>query len=175
MVIGTIKSIYDLDLEYLKNKSIKALVCDLDQTLCSAFCLHPEDRTFKLKQELNSYGIQLIVLSNNFAKRVKPFCENLEVKYLPFSMKFMPFKVKHYLKKIGLKPSDCIFVGDQMRTDGKLCKMLKARLILTTPLDNKDNFFTRLHRKRDEKLILKLKEKNQLGDALPDKGGKYVF
>lgn len=175
MVIGTIKSIYDLDLEYLKNKSIKALVCDLDQTLCSAFCLYPEQRTFQLKDELESLGIKLVVLSNNFGRRVKSFCEPLKVDYLSFSLKAVPFKVKHYLKKLGLDVSDCIFVGDQMRTDGKLCKMLDARLILTRPLDGKDNFFTKFHRKKDEKLILKMKKKNQLGERLPYKGCKYVF
>lgn len=169
MIIGTVKSVYDLDLDFLKTLSIKALVCDLDQTLSSAFSSIPDAKVFQLKDELESRGIKLIVLSNNFSYRVKKFCIPLKVDYLAFSLKFTTFRVLHYLKKLNLDVKDCVFVGDQMRTDGKLTDKLNAKFILTQPLEEKDNLFTKYHRKKDLKTIEDLRKRHQLGKELPSK------
>ena len=171
MIIGTIKTIFDLDINYLKEQGIKALISDLDQTLSSAFSSLPEDRVYILKKELEENGIKLFIISNNFKKRVKNYCEKLDVNYLSFALKFTSLRVKKWLKKQNLKVEDCIFVGDQLRTDGKLTNKLHARLILTTPLDKKDNICTKIFRKKDLKYIQKLKKENKLGIELPQKGG----
>ena len=73
------------------------------------------------------------------------------------------------LKKMNLKIEDIVFVGDQLRTDGRLTEKLNARLILTSPLVEKDNLVTKVFRKKDQKKILKLKEQNKLGVELPKK------
>ena len=144
----------------------------MDQTLCSPYCRVPDSKVFQLKEELNACGIEMIVISNNFVGRVRKFCKPLDVRFLPFALKFTPIKVRRFLKELKLSVSDCIFVGDQIRTDGKLCHRLGADLILTEPLDEKDNFFTRFHRKKDRRKIRVMKEKNELGIDLPVKGGK---
>lgn len=169
MIIGTIKTIFELDINYLIENNVKALICDLDQTLASAFSLKPDDNVYKIKKELNDSGIQMYVISNNFDKRVRPYCQSLNVDYLSFSLKFTSIKVKRWLKKKNLKIEDIVFVGDQLRTDGRLTDKLKARLILTSPLVEKDNLVTKVFRKKDQKKILKLKEQNKLGVELPKK------
>ena len=138
MIIGTIKTIFELDINYLK-------------------------------ENLNDNGIQMYVISNNFDKRVRPYCQSLNVDYLSFSLKFTSMKVKRWLKKMNLKIEDIVFVGDQLRTDGRLTEKLNARLILTSPLVEKDNLVTKMFRKKDQKKILKLKEQNKLGVELPKK------
>lgn len=169
MIIGTIKTIFELDINYLKENKVKALICDLDQTLASAFSLFPDNNVFELKDELNKNGIEMYVISNNFDKRVKPYCQNLKVEYLSFALKFTSKKVRRWLKKMNLKLDEIVFVGDQLRTDGKLTDKLKARLILTSPLVEKDNLITKMFRKKDQKKIKKLKEQNKLGVELPIK------
>lgn len=167
MVIGTVDSLYALDLSFLQNLKIKALIVDLDQTLASPFQNLPDGNAIRLKEELSELGIELIVVSNNFRRRVEPFCSRLQVRFLPFAIKAFPFRVKAFLKKNRLKNEDVVFVGDQLRTDGKMCRMLSTRLILTRPLEEKDNLMTRFFRKRDDRMIQKADKAGKLGIRLP--------
>lgn len=167
MIIGTIASIFLLDLSYLQGLKIKALIVDLDQTLASPFQKDPDGNAFRLKQELQDSGIELIVVSNNFRRRVAPFCNSLGVRYLPFAIKAFPFRVKAFLRENGFRNEDVVFVGDQLRTDGKMCRYLSTRLILTRPLEEKDNLMTRFFRRRDDRMIEKAKKAGKLGIGLP--------
>lgn len=171
-------SLYDIDPQYFSSLGVKALVCDLDQTLDSPFAKTPSRQAKEFKRSLDERGIKLIILSNNFKKRVKSYAQILGVTYLPFSLKYFKFRISSFLEKQGLKPENVIFVGDQLLTDGRYTSKLNGRLILTKPLTKEDNLFTRVFRKLDNGLQKKYEQQNRLGpdiSASRSKGENYVL
>lgn len=162
-LIGHVVSIYDLDLDYLVKLKIKYLVCDLDQTLVSPFSKEPPQRLFDLKKSLDEREIRLIIISNNFESRVSLFTKPLGVDYLSFALKFFSFRVKRWLKKKGYAISDCLFVGDQLTTDGIYVSKLGGKLLLTDPLVKKDNLPTKILRRIDTRKRKKML--SSIGDS----------
>ncbi|MFA6829549.1 MAG: hypothetical protein WCR67_02440 [Bacilli bacterium] len=168
-VLGYIQNVFLIDISYLKSLGIKYLVCDLDQTLASAFDKSPDQRVLTLRDDLKEAGIQMIIISNNFHKRVSPFCDQVKVPYLSFAFKFAGFRVRGWLKKNHIDVNDCVFVGDQLMTDGIYVKRIRGRLILTDPLVKKDNIQTIFLRKMDYHKRDVMLKKNKLGIEIPKK------
>ncbi len=161
------KSIYQVDPLFFKELGIKYLVVDLDNTLSVPHLNVPSLDSVNLKNTLEKMGITLIVLSNNFPYRVRPYCQSLGVIYLSFSLKFFAFRIRGFLKKKQIKIEECLFAGDQLITDMNYANKLKGRFLLTEPLVEKDNFFAALTRKKDAKRRRLMKESNQLGLECP--------
>jgi HAD superfamily phosphatase (TIGR01668 family) len=166
-VLGYAPTIYDIDPCYLESLGIHVLISVLDQTLASAFDQKPEPRVLALRDELLAHHIQLMIVSNNMPKRVQPFCEAVGVPYLPFAFKFVGFRVRKWLKKLSLRVEDCVFVGDQLMTDGIYVRKLHGKLILTDPLVPKDNWQTKLLRRADNKKRQRLLAHGKLGIKIP--------
>ncbi|MFA6861404.1 MAG: hypothetical protein WCR56_03380 [Bacilli bacterium] len=168
----TCQSIYDIDPQFFVSLGVKAVIADLDQTLDTAFTDTPSPRVFALRDELAQLHIQLIVISNNRDKRVSPYVKKLQVPYLSFALKFFKGKVLKFLKKENLKVEDCVFVGDQLYTDGIYTSKIHGRLILTEPLSPKDNIPTKMVRGLDKHFREKYRRQGRLGLPCPLRIGK---
>ncbi len=165
-VFAHAKSVYVLEDSFFDEYPVRALVVDLDNTLDSAYEKTPRKEAFELKKRLEEKNISLIVISNNKKKRVKPYCEKLGVPYLASAKKHRKGKILKFLKGLGYDVSELLFVGDQIFTDRIYVKKLHGRLILTEPLVQKDQFFTRFVRRLDSKVRASWKEKGLLGIAI---------
>ncbi len=165
-VFAHASSVYSLDDSFFDEYPIKALIVDLDNTLDSAYEKTPRKEAFELKKRLAEKNISLIVISNNTEKRVKAYCEKLDVPYLASAKKHRKGKIEKFLKKLGYAPSELLFVGDQIFTDRVYVNKLHGRLILTEPLVTKDQFFTRFVRRLDSKIRKSWKKKGLLGIAI---------
>ena len=151
-IYGYSQSIYTIDFNKLSLKNFNYVVADLDQTLVPTKTKYPDENVFNLIKELKKYGMKLIIVSNNTTKRVKRFCENLNVKYLSMANKSNSRKISKFLLDLGIDYNKCIFVGDQLRTDLNYVNSLGGKFIITRPLNNVDNIITHLFRKNEEKL-----------------------
>lgn len=158
-----IDSIYSLNLDFFLHNSFKYVVIDLDQTLDSPFASSPSTDAISLKKRLNDLGITMIVISNNKAKRVRPYCEKLNVDYLPFAKKHSKKKILKFLQSRDIKVSDCLFIGDQLLTDGIYTRKINGKFLLVEPLTKVDNIFTKVNRKIDIIIRGRLKRNNKLG------------
>lgn len=70
-----VKSIYDIDLFSLKDRGIRAVITDLDNTLVE---WHRAEATPEVKEwfaKLEETGLNVTIVSNNSEKRVKEFCD----------------------------------------------------------------------------------------------------
>ena len=125
----------EISFEFLKEKNIKALILDVDNTLI--------DYYKNLKPEV----IKLYILSNsNKKEKVKTVAEKLELEYEYFAQKPFKFGLKRVQKILDEKPENIGVVGDQIFTDiigGNRCKMFT---ILVEPIDTKDIWITMLKR-----------------------------
>ena len=161
------KSVYDIEPSFFKTLGVKAVICDLDNTLDPADTQVPQAMAFALKDEIEALGIKFLVVSNNVASRVSPYCDRLKVIYLSDARKFSKKRILKFLDDNGLKVDDCIFIGDQIFTDRIYVNALKGRLILTEPLTKKDHFVTRFVRWLDKLIRQKWRKRNLLGQTCP--------
>lgn len=162
-------NVYRISPSFFATLGIKALLCDLDNTLDEYDCDAPSPEAFALKKMLSAMGIELLVISNNGGNHVRDYCQRLGVSYLPTAFKLTAFKTRRFLKKLGLSISDCLFIGDQIFTDRIYVKKLKGRLVLTDPLSSRDHFLTRLVRRFDLYLRRRWLKEGRLGKAVPEK------
>ncbi len=162
-------TVYRIDHRFFASLGIKAVLCDLDNTLDAYDCDTPSPEAFALKQALHEMGIELLVISNNGGNHVRDYCQRLGVCYLPSAFKLTAFKTRRFLKKLGLSIADCLFIGDQIFTDRIYVKKLKGKLVLTYPLSPRDHILTRFVRRFDLYLRRIWLKEGRLGKAVPEK------
>lgn len=151
-----LKNIYEIDLDMLKEKGIKAIFFDLDSTLMiSKTCEYlPETKKWLEKVDENFF---IAVISNNKS------CEYInKVKSLSSFQVFgnankpSPKLMKKLLKKINMTPKEVAIVGDRPLTDVLAGKFLGATTILVGSINaENENFPTRFVRKLERLFIRK--------------------
>jgi HAD superfamily phosphatase (TIGR01668 family) len=73
------KNIFSIDTDVLKENNIKYILTDLDNTLAPFNIPLPTIAVKELINEFKEQGFTVIIVSNNTAKRVELFAENLNV------------------------------------------------------------------------------------------------
>lgn len=110
-------SVFTINYEVLKEKGIKAIMFDLDNTLIPYHEDKPNDKLFALKERLEK-EFKIMIVSNSKKGRVEKFAKMYQVPYVQFAKK--PFK-SGFIKALGIldiKDNDAVlFVGDQLVTD----------------------------------------------------------
>lgn len=152
------KNIYDINYGLLKEKGIKCLIFDLDNTLG---LISHKKCPLETKELINKLRKDFIVVisSNNTRKRLKPYLEELEICGTSWSMK-PSIKSLIYIKtKFKLHKKEMCIIGDQIVTDILAGNRFKIKTILVDPLGEKDLKITGLNRKLEAKIIAKYEKK----------------
>ena len=89
------RRITEIDCEYLKQKNIKGLILDVDNTLSTHHSQTPLTGLSEWLDEMKKNGIKLIILSNSKKERVAPL--NFQVCiHLRFLSQYRPFYRQDY-------------------------------------------------------------------------------
>ena len=154
------KDIFDIDYDNLKEKNIKCLVFDLDNTIIHMDTNKPEDKTIKLINKLKKDFKVYILSNNNNKNRLNEVSGYLGVDYVSFALK--PTKIGFWklLKKSGFKKEEICVIGDQMVTDIIGGNRLKSYTVLVDPLTMKDLKITSFNRFLEKKIMNKLEKKD---------------
>lgn len=161
------KNVFEIDYKKLKEKGIKCLVFDLDNTLGlidEKMC--PKDIVKMIKKLKKDFAV--FISSNNTYDRIKPYIEELEIEGVSFSMKPLPRGLMRVRKKTKFSKKEIVMIGDQIVTDIFSGKLYGVMTILVDPLGVKDLKITGLNRKI-ENIIVKRYE----GKGLFKKGNYY--
>lgn len=151
------KSIYTIDYAKLKEKGIKCLLFDLDNTLAPYHIKGADEKLVELFSKLKEMGFQLIIFSNSFKKRVKPFKEELEVDCCANARKPQPNHFYRILKEYHLEENEVAIIGDQIMTDIVGGNRVGITTILVNPISVRDPFWTKPNRWLEKRVIKKLK------------------
>ena len=155
------KSVLDINYKKLKQKGIKCLIFDLDNTLAvideNKVSIKIEELIKKIKKDF-----KVIVLSNNFRYRIKPICDMIDVAFIRFSMKPFSIGLKKVLKMYNLEKQNVCIIGDQLVTDILCGNKFGIMTILVDPLSTKDLRITKINRIIEKKIIKKINNKNIL-------------
>ena len=104
------KSVYDINLEKLKDLKIKYLLSDLDNTLVGYDVAEPTEKVCELLKNMKENGLELIIVSNNNFKRLTKFCEPCNIKFLSSARKPGSKRLSEFLKANSLDAKECAFV-----------------------------------------------------------------
>lgn len=151
------KDIYNINYKLLKEKGIKYLLFDIDNTLADSKMHEPTKETIKLFKDLQKQGFELILFTNALPFRANKFKNALNVECIPMARK--PYKT-NYLKLIknkNIKPKEIACIGDQLYTDIKGANNCNLYSILVDKISNNEHLVTKLNRLKENKIY-----KNQL-------------
>ncbi|HOP65843.1 MAG TPA: YqeG family HAD IIIA-type phosphatase [Bacilli bacterium] len=155
------KDIFSVNYELLKEKGIKCLLFDLDNTIEPIIIPLPDDEDIAFFNKLKGMGFKVIIMSNGYKERVTKFAKKLKVDVIYFSLK--PF-VKSYLTmmyKYHLKPKEIAAIGDQLVTDIWGANNAKITSIFVDRICDIEKKGTKINR-FFEKLILNYFQKHNM-------------
>lgn len=156
------KSIYDIDYKKLKKIGIKCLLFDLDNTIAQSKAEKPTKKIKILIESLKEEGFRIIILTNAFKKRVKPFSNELNVEFIHRAHKPSPKGYSKVLNKYKYKLTEVTMIGDQLKTDILGGNRVGITTILVNPISKKEMIFTKINRFFENRIFKKLGKKDLL-------------
>lgn len=155
------KSIYDIDYKKLKNKKIKCILFDLDNTCLPYPEKEPTEKLKNLFNQLKEMGFHIIIFSNTTPKRLRKFKElNIEVSALskkPKTKNFYKILTKYFYQK-----KEVCIIGDQLFTDIYGGNKTGIKTILVDPLGPKDFVATKITRLLEQIVFHSFEKRNIL-------------
>ena len=113
---GTLHCVTELTPELLKALNVHMIVLDVDNTMSPHGSQTPFPGVRAWAQSVTASGVKLIVVSNNYKKRVAPFAAQFNLPFVSFACR------------------ECLVVGDQIFTDILGANLCGMRSVLLDPL-----------------------------------------
>lgn len=115
---GVYPSVTDISPQALAERGIKLVLADLDNTLVPYKVTQPPPELTAWKEELESCGIRLFLLSNSRKPgRAQKFAEKLGIPCQGHSGKPKKAGYLRAMERMGVTPEQTVMVGDQIFTD----------------------------------------------------------
>lgn len=146
-------AVTSLDLESLWAAGKRVLLLDRDNTLVPRDAHRAPDDVVAWLARARSIGFRLCLVSNNWAKNVRPDAEQFGAQLVSRAAKPLPFGLWRALRKVGGHPSEAVLVGDQVFTDVLGARLAGIDSVLVRPQAEKDLAHTLVLR-RVEALVL---------------------
>ncbi len=131
--------------ERLKNKNLKGLILDVDNTL-REWNLDPTESVVKWLEMLRDSGISICLVSNNRRTRIERLSRKLSLHAIHGALKPRKKAFLSALELTGTNPNETAVVGDQIFTDIYGGNRLNMYTIFVRPIALKDNILVRLKR-----------------------------
>ena len=115
--------------DYLKAHGITALVLDVDNTLTGDNSQVLEPTVQAWLDEMRAAGISLTIVSNNTAKRVRPFAERIGLDWVPLACKPLTIglMVARHRLAAGLYGCPCLYLLPRTPRDRNKFVRLKRK------------------------------------------------
>ena len=127
---------------------------------CGVDVKTPSEDVKNLFDKLKKMGFKIIIFTNSRSKRAKPFKNILGVDCCPFACKPFSKKFLSIIKVYDLKFSEVAIIGDSMMDDIYGGNKVGITTILIDQLAPKEFIIASLKRKRERKIIKKLRDNN---------------
>ncbi len=154
------KNIFEINYEKLKERGIKCLVFDLDNTLGLIDHEKCPRNTKKLIKNLQK-DFLIFIASNNNKRRIQPYMEDLGVGGVSWCMKPSTRGLRKIQKNYHVKKKEMVMIGDQIVTDILAGKRFHIMTILVDPLGKKDLKITGLNRYWEDKIVRRYEKRGE--------------
>ena len=153
--------ITDITVTDLHTWGVKGLLLDVDNTLTTHGSQELSDEVRDWLEEMKNAGIRMTVVSNSWEWRVAPFAKKIGLRHTSLSCKPSPFGFMRGVRRLGLKKSECLAIGDQVFTDIIGANLYGIRSVQVMPiLLEEGKPFLKLKRRIERKLYEKRKGQN---------------
>ncbi|MDI2588190.1 MULTISPECIES: YqeG family HAD IIIA-type phosphatase [unclassified Psychrobacillus] len=157
-----VRSIFHITPEFLKEKGVKAVITDLDNTLVEWDRPNATPKLIEWFTSMKAAGIQVTIVSNNNELRVKSFAEPLEIPFISKARKPLGKAFKQAVNKMNVNREEVVVIGDQLLTDVFGGNRQKLHTILVIPVANSDGFVTKFNRIVERRIFSYLDKKGQV-------------
>ncbi|MFD0896170.1 YqeG family HAD IIIA-type phosphatase [Loigolactobacillus binensis] len=140
----------------LHQQGIKAILTDLDNTLIAWDNPNGTPELHQWVQQMQTAGIQVVVVSNNSAARVSRAVKPIGVPFVSRALKPLSFGIRRAKVRLNLTNHELVMVGDQLLTDMIAANNSHVRAILVRPLIETDAWNTRINRFFEKFLMRRL-------------------
>ena len=139
--------------EFLKSIGIKAILCDIDNTLVTYDDPTPTEEALAFINSMTEAGIKIAFVSNNDESRVSTFNSELGFVAFPNARKPIPSNAKKAMDALGVTKSETAMLGDQIFTDVWTGRACGIKTLLVPPIKDKTNLFFKSKRVLEKPFI----------------------
>ena len=157
-----VKSILDINPQQLKEKGIKGIITDLDNTLVEWDRPSATPQLIKWFDDMKKHDIRVTIVSNNNEDRVKAFSDPLKIPFIFRARKPMVPAFNRALSQMGIKKEEAVVIGDQLLTDVLGGNRSGFYTILVVPVAQTDGFFTRFNRFAERRILNWFRKKGMI-------------
>ncbi len=155
-------SIFALDLDKLRNRGIRALIVDLDNTLVAWRHPQPTPDVHDWLARTRAGGFQVCIVSNGGARRVEAFADACGTPCVGNAVKPRRAAFRAALVCLGVQPHEAAVVGDQIFTDVLGGNRMGLYTILVKPMSTREFLGTRVVRRMERWVLAYLRRRGQL-------------
>ena len=148
-----VKSIFEIQPESLKEKGVKGITTDLDNTLVEWDRPNATPKLIEWFDNMRRHEILVTIVSNNNEKRVRAFSDPLQIPFIFQARKPMTRAFNKALKQMGLRKEETVVIGDQLLTDVLGGNRSGFHTVLVVPVAQTDGFVTRFNRKVERRIL----------------------
>lgn len=157
-----VKSIFEIEPGKLKERGIKGIITDLDNTLVEWDRPEATPKIIDWFQKMKDNGIIITIVSNNNKERVKQFSGPLGIQYIYEARKPMGRAFRKAVKDMKIKKEEVVVIGDQLMTDVLGGNRSGLHTILVVPVAQSDGFFTKINRRIERTILNIMKRKGMV-------------
>lgn len=157
-----VQSIFDIQPAVLKQRGIKGIITDLDNTLVA---WDVKDATPEVRQwfeKMKEHEIKVTIISNNNQERVKIFSEPLEAPFVFSARKPLRRAFKTAAVQMGLKKNEVVVIGDQLLTDVLGGNAAGFYTIMVVPIVKTDGKLTKINRQVEWRILNYMRRKGKI-------------
>ncbi|MCE7794174.1 YqeG family HAD IIIA-type phosphatase [Salipaludibacillus sp. CUR1] len=154
-----VQSVYDISIEKLKEKGVKGIITDLDNTLVEWDRAEATKELTAWFKKLRDHDFQIVIVSNNNEARVKKFASPHNITFIYRARKPSSRAFKTACNLMNLKREETVVVGDQLLTDILGGNRGGFQTILVVPVAENDGFFTKFNRRIERRVFQAMKRK----------------
>jgi HAD superfamily phosphatase (TIGR01668 family) len=156
------RSVFDVDLNQLKQKGISGLIMDMDNTLLGWDHNQVSKEIKRWVESAQAKGFAMCITSNGYESRVQQIAMSLGIPAVSGGIKPRKKPFRKALEILKLPPSQVAVIGDQLFTDVLGGNRMDLFTILINPVSQKELKSTQMVRKVESRMIKRLHKKGLL-------------
>ncbi|MBQ7667763.1 MAG: YqeG family HAD IIIA-type phosphatase [Clostridia bacterium] len=159
-----VKKVEDINFDNLKNKGIKGMILDIDNTLIDYY-KNIRESTIEWIDTAKKNDIKVYLVSNNSKERVNEIANKLSLKYVFHAAKPLKKGLVQAMNEMDINNTEVAVVGDQIFTDVYGGNRLNMLTILVEQISIKDIFVTKLKRPLEKYVLNRYNERSTEQDT----------
>ncbi|MBM7569591.1 HAD superfamily phosphatase (TIGR01668 family) [Aquibacillus albus] len=157
-----VKSIFEITPEKLKEKGIKGIITDLDNTLVAWDVRDATPEIIQWFKLMEDSDIKVTIISNNKEERVKIFSQPLNTPFVYSARKPLALAFNKAAKDMKLAKNEIVVIGDQLLTDVLGGNRAGFYTMLVVPIVETDGKITQVNRYVERRILNWMRKKGMV-------------